>query len=204
VECAEHYGTVILPARPGKPRDKAKIEVGVQVVERWIVARLRHDLFTSLETLNARIAELREELNGRRMRLYQVSRRELFEQLDRPALHPLPPEPYRYGEWKVCRVNIDYHIELHGHYYSVPHPLVHELVDVRLTATTIEIFHRGQRVAAHPRTDTRGRHTTVAAHMPKAHQAQLEWTPSRLIERGKTIGPHTAALVEAILTDRPQ
>src|ERR1700730_11153283 len=128
----------------------------VQVAERWVLARLRHETFTSLEALNARIADLRAELNGRRMRLYQASRRELFEQLDRPALRPLPVEPFTYGEWKVARVNIDYHVELHGHYYSVPHTLVHELVDVRATATTIEIFCRGQRIAAHPRSDVRG------------------------------------------------
>lgn len=202
-ELAQHYGTVILPARPAHARDKAKVEVGVQIAQRWVLARLRHETFTSLAALNARIAELRDELNGRRMRLYQSSRRDLFEQLDRPVLRPLPSEPFTYGEWKVARVNIDYHVELHGHYYSVPHALVHELVDVRATATTIEIFSRGQRVAAHLRSDRRGQHTTLAAHMPKAHQRHLEWTPSRIIEWATTIGPHTAGLVEAILTDRP-
>ena len=202
-ECAQHYGTVILPARPARPRDKAKGEVGVQVVERWILARLRHATFFSLDALNARIVELLEDLNGRRMRHYQASRRELFERLDRPALRPLPAAPFVYGEWKVARVNIDYHVELHGHYYSVPHPLVHEAVDVRVSATTVEIFHRGQRVAAHLRNDTRGRHTTNPAHMPKAHQRHREWTPSRLVDWARTIGPETAALVEAILADRP-
>jgi transposase len=202
-ELGQHYSTVILPARPGKSRDKAKVEVGVQVAERWILARLRHERFFSLGALNARIAELREDLNGRRMRLYQASRRELFEHLDRPALRPLPAEPFIYGEWKTARVNIDYHVELHRHYYSVPFPLVHEVVDARLTATTVECFHKGERVAAHARDDTPGRHTTNPAHMPKAHQHHLEWTPSRLTEWASRIGPQTQALVAAILADRP-
>src|SRR5882724_2281800 len=200
---AQHYGTVILPARPAKPRDKAKIEVAVQVVERWILARLRHETFFSLAALNARIAELVTVLNARPMRLYRASRRELFERLDQPALRPLPTESFVYGEWKTARVNVDYHVELHGHYYSVPYALVHEAVDVRASVSTVEIFHRGQRVGAHRRTDSRGRHTTDPTHMPKAHQRHLEWTPSRIIRWAQTIGPQTAALVEAILTDRP-
>ncbi len=203
-EFAQHYGTVILPARPAKPRDKAKIEVAVQIAERWILARLRHETFFSLAALNARIAELLADLNARPMRLYRASRRELFERLDQPALRPLPAEAFVYGEWKVgARVNIDYHVELHGHYYSVPYALIHEQVDARATATTVELFHRGQRVAAHRRSHVRGTHTTEAAHMPKAHQHHLEWTPSRLIDWARTIGPQTAALVTAILADRP-
>jgi transposase len=203
-EFAQHYSTVILPARPAHPRDKPKIEVGVQVCERWILARLRHERFFSLAELNSRIAELLAELNARPMRLYRASRRELFERLDQPALRPLPAEPFVYGEWKVAaRVNVDYHIELHGHYYSVHYGLIHELVDARLTATTVEIFQRGQRVAAHRRSYVRGQHTTNSAHMPKAHQHHLEWTPSRLIAWGGTIGEETAALVTAILADRP-
>jgi transposase len=202
-EFAQHYGTVILPARPARPRDKAKAEVGVQVAERWILARLRHAPFASLAALNARIAEHLQDLNTRRMRRYQASRRELFERLDRPALRPLPAAPFVYGEWKLARVNIDYHVEVHGHYYSVPHPLVHEPVEVRVAATTVEVFHRGQRVAAHLRSDLRGRHTTVAAHMPQAHQRHRDWSPSRLIAWAQTVGPETAALVEAILADRP-
>ena len=202
-EFAQHYGAAILPARPAKARDKAKVEVAVQVVERWILARLRHETFYSLAALNARIRELLTELNARRMRRYQASRHELFARLDQPALRPLPPEPFVYGEWKTARVNIDYHVELTGHYYSVPHGLAHELVDVRAGATLVEIFHQGRRVAAHLRSTVRGTHTTEAAHMPKAHQAHLEWTPSRLINWASTLGPQTAALVEAILADRP-
>jgi transposase len=188
-EFAQYAGTVILPARPGHSRDKAKVEVAVQVAERWILARLRHEQFFSLGALNARIAELREDLNGRRMRLSQASRRELFERLDRPALRPLPTEPFVYGEWKTARVNIDDHVELHRHYDSVPFTPAHEVVEVRATATTVECFHQRQQVAAHVRDDTPGRHTTDPAHMPKAHQHHLEWTPSRLTEWASRIGP---------------
>ena len=203
-EFSKHYGTVILPARPAKPRDKAKIEVAVEIVERWILARLRHERFFSLAALNARIAELLETLNARPMRLYRASRRELFARLDQPQLRPLPAEPFVYGEWKIgARVSLDYHVELHGHYYSVPYALIHELVDACLTATTVELFHRGQRVAAHVRDDTPGRPTTTPAHMPKAHQRHLEWTPSRLADWAGRIGPQTRTLVEAILADRP-
>lgn len=138
------------------------------------------------------------------MRVYRASRRELFERLDQPALRPLPAERFIYGEWKLdARVHIDYHIELDGHYYSVPSPLFQELVDARLTATTVEIFHRGHRVAAHLRSPVRGTHTTDPAHMPKAHQRHLEWTPARLVTWARTTGSQTAALVEAILADRP-
>jgi len=203
-EFAQHYGTVILPARPAKPRDKAKVEAGVLVATRWILARLRHETFFSLAALNARIAELLADLNARPMRLYRASRRALFEQLDQPALRPLPAEAFVYSDWKIgARVNIDYHIELHGHYYSVPSALLHEHVDACLTATTVEIFHRGQRIAAHRRSTVRGHHTTDPAHMPKAHRQHLEWSPSRLIDWARTIGTQTAALVQAILADRP-
>jgi transposase len=137
------------------------------------------------------------------MRRYQASRQELFERLDRPALRPVPGEPFVYGEWTLARVNIDAHVELDGHYYSVPHALVHERVDVRRTAVTVEIFHHGQRVAAHLRSMARGQHTTDPAHMPKAHQQHREWSPSRLLAWAETIGPQTAALVAAILASRP-
>ena len=202
-ELAAHYGTVVLPARPHTPRDKPKVEVGVQVAERWIVARLRHETFFSLAALNARIQELLAELNDRPMRVYGASRRELFGRLDRPALRPLPPAPFAYAEWKRARVNIDYHIELEGHYYSVPHPLVHEEVEVRFTSRTVEIFHRGQRVASYARHSQRGAHTTTPEHMPKAHRQHREWTPSRFIRWGEGIGAATGRLVAAILRERP-
>jgi len=201
-EMAAHYGTVVIPARPRKPRDKAKVEVGVQVAERWILARLRHEVFFSRHRLSERLAELLETLNGRRMRAYGKSRRELYEALERPALKPLPGEPFEYAEWKVARVNIDCHIEADHHYYSAPFPLVHEEVEVRLTATTVEIFHGGQRVASHARSYVRGGFTTHPEHLPKSHRAHLKWTPSRLIAWGESIGPKTAELVAAILEER--
>ena len=202
-ELAEHYGTVILPARPASPRDKAKVEVGVLVAERWILARVRNQRFFSLEELNGRIAELLVDLNGRRMRVYGASRRELFERLDQPALKPLPDKRFMYGEWKSARVSIDYHLDVERHYYSVPHALVGEKLDVRVTATTVEVFHRGVRVASHVRSYRRGAHTTVAEHMPKAHRDHLEWSPSRFLRWAETVGPKTRALLEAILSERP-
>lgn len=202
-ELATHYGTVLLPARPRSPRDKAKVEVGVQVAERWILARLRHETFFSLAALNARIRELLDELNDRPMRVYRASRRELFLRLDRPALRPLPPERFVHVEWKRARVNIDYHVALEGHYYSVPHVLVHEEVELRFTHATVEVLHRGQRVASYVRSYRRGAHTTTAAHMPKAHRQHLEWTPSRFIRWGSAIGPATGQLIERILRERP-
>jgi len=202
-ELAAHYGTAILPARPARPRDKAKVEVAVQVAERWILARLRHETFFSLTALNERIRELLTALNARTMRAYGASRRELFERLDRPALKPLPAERFEHAEWKAARVNLDYHVELERHYYSVPHALVHERVELRFGAATVEVFWRGQRVAAHARSSVRGGHTTIAEHMPKAHQKHLAWTPSRLVAWATSLGAGTAALVEAILADRP-
>jgi transposase len=201
-EMATHYGTAILPARPIHPRDKAKVEVGVQVAERWILARLRNDVFHNLAELNARIRGLLEELNERRMRLYRKSRRQLFEELDRPALLPLPAAPFEYAEWRRARVNIDYHVALEGHFYSVPYQLVHEEVEMRATATAVEVLHRGRRVAGHARSRARGQHTTVDEHMPSVHRAHAEWTPSRLLHWAASIGPETQGLVEDILRER--
>jgi transposase len=202
-ELAQHYGTAILPARPGKPRDKAKVEVAVQVAERWILARLRDETFFSLAALNGRIRVLLIDLNARTMRAYGASGQELFERLDRPALKPLPAERFVHAEWKAARVNLDYHVELDRHYCSVPHALVHEQVELRFTGATVEVLLRGQRVATHARSHERGRHTTIAAHMPKAHQKHLAWTPSRLVHWARSIGQNTQKWVEAILADRP-
>jgi len=202
---SRHYETTILPARPRKPQDKAKVEVAVQVVERWIVARIRNETFFSLSELNRRISELLEELNARPMRAYGQSRRERFDGLDRPALRPLPAEPFEHALWKQAKVNLDYHVELDRHFYSVPHALVHERVDLRRTAQSLEIFHKGRRVAIHPIPGyiAPGGYSTLPTHMPKAHQKHLEWTPTRLIAWGESVGPKTAELVEAILADRP-
>jgi transposase len=145
---------------------------------------------------------LLEDLNSRRMRIYGARRRELFERLDRPALRPLPATTFEYCEWKKVRLNIDYHAEVDHHYYSAPHPLVHEELEARFSATTVELLHRGERVASHLRSYRRGGHTTVAEHMPKAHQKHLEWSPSRIVHWASSIGPKTQALVEAILAER--
>jgi transposase len=203
-EWAAHYGTVILPARPAKPRDKAKVEVAVQVAQRWILARLRHETFFSLAPLNARIRQLLADLNARPMKGYGgQSRRDLFLRFDQPALRPLPAERFVYTEWRQARVNIDYHIDVERHCYSVPHRLIHQTVDVRLSATTVEVFQRGTRLWVHRRHPQVGGFTTIAEHMPHAHRAHLEWSPSRLIRWGATVGPQTAALVEQILASRP-
>ncbi|HYO27971.1 MAG TPA: IS21 family transposase, partial [Azonexus sp.] len=179
-DLATHYGTTILPARVRKPRDKAKVEVAVLIVERWILARLRHRRFFSLAELNAAIAELLAALNARPMRKIGASRRQLFETIDAPALGALPAEPYEYAEWKKARVAPDYHIELAGHFYSVPSGLIRQTVEARTTETTVEVFHKGKRVAAHVRSSLRNRHTTVPEHMPSAHRRYAEWTPARL------------------------
>ena len=201
-EMAAHYGTAVLPARVGKPRDKAKAETSVLLVERWILARLRHLTFFSLEELNRAIAELLVRLNERPFRKLPGSRRELYEQLDRPALQPLPAQPYVLATFKNARVNIDYHIELERHYYSVPYQLARTEVEARLTAHTVEIFYRGKRVASHRRSSRHGQHTTVAAHMPRPHREYAEWTPRRLVAWAVKTGPATGALIEQILTQR--
>ena len=203
-ELAIHYGTTILPARPARPQDKAIAEVAVQVAERWIVARLRNETLYTLSALNARIAELLELLNAKPMRHYGgASRLDLFRRLDQPHLRPLPTDAFEYADWTTAAVNIDYHVAVDQHAYSVPHVLVRERVDVRLTAATVELFHQGQRVAVHRRSAQRGGFTTLPAHMPKSHRAHAEWSPSRFTRWAETIGPQTAALVAALLTDRP-
>jgi len=202
-DLASHYGTAILPARPRKPRDKAKVEAGVLVVERWILARLRNQRFASLVELNAAIAALLADLNERPMRRLGVSRRQLFEQLDRPALGPLPSEPYVYAEWLLRRVGLDYHVDIDGHYYSVPYRLLKEQLEARITQRTIELFHKGERVACHVRGGLRGRHTTVPEHMPSSHRRHAGWTIERIKRDAAAIGPDTAALTALILESRP-
>ena len=201
-DMAEHYNTVVLPARVRRPKDKAKVEVGVQVVERWILARLRNRTFFGLAELNQSIRELLEELNNRLMQHLGKSRRELFEELDRPALKPLPAEPYQFAIWKKAKVNIDYHVEFDKHYYSVPHRLISEKVFIRATERTVEVFHKYCRVASHPRSRIRGRHTTQAEHMPANHRHYAEWSPDRFLRWAEDIGPQTRALIEAALTSR--
>ena len=202
-DLAQHYGFAVIPARAAKPRDKAKVEVGVQVVERWILARLRHHTFFALAEVNAALAPLLATLNARPFKKLPGSRQELLDTLDRPALRPLPVQPYEYAEWKLARVNIDYHVEVEGHYYSVPYTLVRQQLDVCLSAHVVELFHRGKRVASHRRSPLKGRHSTIAAHMPTAHQRYAEWTPQRLIHWAAHSGPATAKVVETILASRP-
>jgi transposase len=201
-ELARHYGVAVLPARARRPRDKAKAEVAVQMVERWILAVLRHRSFFSLAELNREIARLLERLNTRPFKKLPGSRRALFEQLDRPALRPLPAQPYVFAEWKKVRVNIDYHVEVDGHYYSVPYALVRKQLEARFTARTVECFYKGQRVASHLRSSLKGRHTTVAEHMPASHRHYAEWTPQRLIRWAEKMGPATAAVIQTILERR--
>ncbi len=201
-ELGRHYDTTVLAARPRSPRDKAKVEVAVQVAQRWILARMRNETFHSLGALNARILELCNELNRRMMRHYKASRQELFERLDKSALRPLPLEPFVHAEWQKARLSIDYHAKVGDHFYSAPFTLVHEEVWARLTATTVELFHRGARVAAHLRSDVPGRHTTEPRHMPEAHQKHAEWTPTRILGWASTVGPMTSQLAEAILSAR--
>jgi len=201
-EMLAHYGSAALPTRVRRPRDKAKAENAVQVTLRWILARLRHRTFFSLAALNAAIAELLEKLNTRPFRKLPGCRRSLWESLDRPALGPLPADRYEFAEWETARVNIDYHVEVDWHYYSVPYQLVRREVDVRLTARTVECFWKGRRVASHIRSSERGRHTTDGDHMPKAHQAYLEWTPERLARWAASAGPATRELVETIMATR--
>jgi transposase len=200
---ATHYGTAILPARPRRPRDKAKVEVGVQVVERWILARLRNQRFFALAELNSAIALLLGELNGRPMRRLGVSRHQLFDELDRPALAALPVEPYVYAEWRQRRVALDYHVDVDGHYYSVPHRLLRQQVEARITQRTVELFHKGERVACHLLGGARGRHTTVTEHMPSSHRRHAGWTHERIQHEAAAIGPDTATLVDVILRSRP-
>jgi len=203
---ATHYGTAILPTRVAKPRDKAKAEGGVLIIEREVLAPLRDHRFTSLAQLNAAITERLEIVNTRPFQLLAGSRRSVFEALERPALRPLPPERYEFAEWRTAKVHIDYHIAVERHFYSVPHALLKATVRVRLTATMVEILHRGTRVAAHRRRvgpSSHGRYTTDPAHRPKSHQAHLEWTPARLIRWGGEIGPAVAAVVAHVLEHKP-
>jgi transposase len=201
-EMAAWYKTAILPARPKKARDKAKVENGVLVAKRWILSVLRHRTFFSLGELNAAIRELLEVLNARPMRKLKKSRRELFETLDRPAAKPLPERRYEFAQWSRPRVNIDYHIEVEGHFYSVPYQLLREKLDVRLTAHTLEAFFKGKRIAAHVRSYRKGGYTTLKEHMPPEHRRFAEWTPSRMISWARKSGPFTAELVEKVLSTK--
>jgi transposase len=201
-EMATHYGTAVIPARVRKPRDKPKVEAAVQFVQRFILAGLRHQTFFSLAEANAAIKERLELLNNRPFRKLPGTRKSRFEELDRPAMQPLPELPYQYAQWKIARVHIDYHVDVEGHFYSVPYRLVREQVEVRYTSATVECFHRGNRIASHPRSFVKGKHTTNPEHMPPSHREYAEWTPERLISWAGQTGKATAAVVESILSRR--
>jgi len=203
-DMAAHYDTAVLPARPRRPRDKAKVEAAVLIIERWLLGRLRHRRFYSLAELNATIGEVLRQLNEERsIRRLGVTRRALLEELDRPHLKGLPSEPYVFAEWRLRRVGIDYHVEIEAHFYSVPYRFARSEVEVRLTPRTVEIFLRGERVAAHLRSSGNHRHTTVPEHMPSSHRRYADWTVERIRREAAAIGPATAALCELILERRP-
>jgi transposase len=203
-EMAEHYGVVVIPTRPAKPRDKAKVEAGVLLVERWILARLRHRRFFSLAEANRAIRELVQQINDRPFKKIPGSRRSLFEELDRPAMGALPEHRYQFAAWRFGKkVNIDYHVDVDRHYYSVPFRLVGQRVDVRVSALTVEVFFRHRRVASHLRSWERGGHTTDPAHMPESHRRHAEWTPGRIIAWANKTGPATGELARSILESRP-
>jgi transposase len=203
-DMAVHYGTAVLPARPYKPRDKAKVEVGVLIAERWLLGRLRHMKFYSLTELNAAIAEFCRRLNDERViRRVGQTRRQLLETVERQALKPLPAEPYVLAEWRIRRVGIDYHVEVENHFYSVPHRYARTEVDARLTARTVEVFCRGERIAAHRRGSGDGKHTTVAEHMPSSHRRYADWTVERINREAEGVGPSVSLLCGLILERRP-
>jgi transposase len=202
-EMAEHYGTVVIPARPRKPRDKAKVEGGVLIAERQILAALRDQCFFSVASLNESIGPLLSKLNAQPFQKLDGSRDSWFETYEKPKLLPLPASAFELAIWSTATVNIDYHVAVDLHYYSVPYALIHQRLDVRLTATTVELFQAGKRVAAHARSWERGQFTTLEAHRPKSHQRYLQWTPGRLIQWAQNTGPACAKLVEQILATRP-
>ena len=202
-DLAAHYQTAVIPARPGHPRDKAKVEAGVLVAERWLLAVLRNRAFFSVAEINEAIRPLLASLNTRPMKHLGASRRELYERLDRPALRALPVNRYEMAEWKDCTVNIDYHIDVEHNYYSVPYQLVGESVEARMTCSVVEILYRSRRIASHVRLRGRGQYATLTEHMPRSHQAHAEWSPSRLIGWAEKTGPATGRVVAEILKSRP-
>lgn len=199
---AAHYGVAVIPARPYKPKDKAKVEVAVQIAERWIMARLRHQTFFSLTSLNQAIQRLLEDLNNRPFKKLPGSRRSQFEQLDQPLLQGLPAHRYEYRHIKTARVHIDYHIDYERHYYSVPFTLIRKEVEVHANSNSVVIYHAGIRVATHVRSYRKGQHSTLPEHQPKAHQAMEEWTPERFLNWAASIGPATRTVVEHILQEK--
>jgi transposase len=193
----------VLPARVRKPRDKGNVENGVQNIERWVIAPLRHQTFFSEAEANHAMKPLLEALNGRKMAHLGKSRQELFAELDQPALRPLPERPYRFAAWKKARVNIDYHVVFEKHFYSVPHTLVHQEVEIKATERMVEIFHQGKQVAIHLRSAVQGRFSTRPEHMPSNHRFVLELASAWLLKQAEAVGPLTVQLITALLHARP-
>lgn len=202
-EMATYYGTVILPARIKKPRDKAKVETGVQIAERQLLAPLRDHRFFSVGEINQALQPLLERLNAQPFQKLEGSRNSWFEAQEKPALLPLPSSPFELATWTKGKVNIDYHLSVQEHFYSVPYQLIHQELEARSTATTVEIFYQGKRVAAHPRSYLPGRFTSLEEHRPKSHQRYLQWTPGRLVEWASKTGPHCGKVVDQILKEKP-
>lgn len=200
---ASHYGVGVLPARPRRPKDKAKVENAVRFAQSCILGRLRKQTFFSLAEANAAITEMLARINDHVMRRLGASRRHLFETVERQALASLPAEDYEFAEWRLARVSTDYHVEFSSFFYSVPHGLIRQQVDIRATARMIEIFHRGKRVAVHQRRYGGPRFGTEPEHMPSAHRRYAEWTPDRFRRWAASIGPETEGLITAILASRP-
>jgi transposase len=201
-DLACHYGAAILPARVSKPRDKAKVEAGVLLAQRWILARLRHQRFFSLDEVNRAILPLLEQLNARPFKKLPGSRQSVFTQVDYPALKPLPVMRYEFAEWKVVTAGIDYHVEITGHYYSVPYVHARQKLQARFTASTVEVFKKGQRIACHPRSLLKGRHTTNDVHLAPAHQKVAGWNSQRFLDWAAKIGPHTEVTINHVLRSR--
>jgi transposase len=202
-DMARHYDTAIIPARPHKPRDKATVENGVLIAQRWVIAALRNEVFFSIKRAGDAVGEKTEDLNDRMLQKLNVSRKDLFISLDRPALKPLPRSRYEFCEWNRHLVGYDYHIEVDDHYYSVPHQLVRHRVESRLTATTVEVISKGRRIASHERSFMKGRHTTLPEHMPESHRRYRQWTPAAVMEWAESIGPATTQLAQRIIEERP-
>ncbi len=201
---AAHYDSAVLPTRPRRPRDKAKVEVCVLIVERWLLGRLRHRIFHSLAELNTAIGDMLADLNERRvLRAFGQTRLQLFETIERSALRALPAEPYIFAEWRMRRAGLDYHVEIERHFYSVPYRFARDEIEARITARTVELFHKGERIATHMRGSGNGRHTTVAEHMPSAHRRFADWTIERIRREAAAIGACTAVFCDVVLAERP-
>jgi transposase len=202
-EMSQHYGVAVVPARPRSPRDKAKVENAVLIAQRWILAALRHRVFYSIEQLNEAIAQLLERANNRIVRRWGKSRRELFEQYDRPNALPLPATPYCYSEWVQARVGMDCHVLVHEHFYSAPYELCNKRLWARLSATTVELFDGTSRVGLHQRGYRRFGYTTIKEHLPQKYRHDMDWSPGRLLNWASSIGPHTCELAKLVMNSKP-